>query len=112
MGVVREKRLSSENRETIALGSRLTAGLPVPELERRLHQWNRATDLGHRALAFYLHDKHVRRVFQDTGHSSAVHYAGSRLGMSRRRARELVEAGRVLAELPKVDEAFAEGRLS
>ncbi|MHC4481044.1 MAG: hypothetical protein ACYS1C_08790, partial [Planctomycetota bacterium] len=101
-----------EKSEKVVIGSKLTAGLPVEELERRLHRWNRATDLGHRALAFYLHDMQVRRVFQATGHSSAVHYATARLGMSRRRARELVEAGRALAELPKVDGAFAGGRLS
>lgn len=98
--------------EKVVCDVTLKAGLPVEELHRRLESLNRATDLGHRALAFYLHDMQERRVFQATGHSSAVHYATARLGMSRRRARELLEAGRALAGLPKVDEVFAAGQLS
>ena len=77
----------------------LTSGLPIDEVHRRLRDANRATDLGHRMLAFYLHEMQERRLFQTSGHSSAVHYATTRLGMSRRRARELVAAGRMLEQL-------------
>jgi hypothetical protein len=63
-------------------------------------------------LAFYLHDLQERRLFQTSGHSSAVHYATTRLGMSRRRARELLAAGRMLEQLEEIDSAFCKGELS
>ncbi len=90
----------------------LTSGLPIDEVHRRLREASRATDLGHRMLAFYLHEMQERRLFQTSGHSSAIHYATTRLGMSRRRARELVAAGRMLEQLEEIDSAFCKGELS
>lgn len=90
----------------------LVAGLSPEEVQHRLRDANRATDLGHRMLAFYLHEMQERRLHQLSGHSSAVHYATARLGMSRRRARQLVAAGRELTELSEVDTAFCRGDLS
>ncbi len=90
----------------------LVAGLSPEEVQRRLQEVNRATDLGHRMLAFYLWEMQERRLFQLSGHASAVHFATTRLGMSRRRARELVAAGGMLAKLEVLDGAFCRGELS
>ncbi|HGY90122.1 MAG TPA: HNH endonuclease [Planctomycetes bacterium] len=46
------------------------------------------------------------------GFASATHFAVERLDMKRRTARDLIAVGRALAELPLVDRAFAEGRIS
>ena len=56
-------------------------GLPVPELEQQLALANQITALGKRKLARYLFDMHERGVHMETGHSTVVHYAKSRLGM-------------------------------
>jgi len=53
----------------------------------------------------------ARGVHQETGHSSAVHYAAAREGLSRREARDLVAVGAALDELPAIDAAFRDGRL-
>ena len=41
----------------------LEAGLSAKELQRRLLAAHRATDLGHRMLAFYLHDMDRRSLY-------------------------------------------------
>ena len=48
---------------------------------------------------------------QANGHRLAVQYAEGRLGMDRRRAGELIAAGRKLRELPLVHGAFCEGTI-
>ena len=90
----------------------LVGGLPCEEVTRRCGLAHRAGEVCHRALAFYLHDLHARRLYQALGFSSAVHFAQNRLGMCRARAHELLATGARLAELPKLDEAFARGELS
>ena len=90
----------------------LQAGLSVHELHRRLRAAHRATDLGHRTLAFYLHDMQRRGVHASFSCSSAAHYAESRLGLGDRLARELVHLGARLLELDAVDLAFAAGLLT
>ncbi|MEW6747515.1 MAG: HNH endonuclease signature motif containing protein [Planctomycetota bacterium] len=90
----------------------LIAGLPIEELELRLQLANRTSEVGYRTTAFYLADMQERQVYQFTGHASAVHYAMNKLAMSRRQARDLLAAGRALAELRRIDEAFCTGELS
>lgn len=102
----------TQKESTTTLTLQLIAGLPPEEVQERLRDANRATDLGHRMLAFYLHEMQDRRLFQLSGHSSAVHYATTRLGMRRRRARQLVAAGAMLSELTEIDQAFCTGALS
>ena len=72
---------------------RLVAGLSEKRVRTELSKASRQTDAGHRALAFYLHEMQSRGLHQSTGHASAAHVAQSRLGLSRRSARELVSVG-------------------
>lgn len=87
-------------------------GLPIEELERELALANQITALGKRKLARYLFDMHERGVHMETGHSTAVHYARSRLGMNEPEANRYLLAGRRLDQLPLVDEALVAGEIS
>src|SRR5262245_36529033 len=89
----------------------LERGLCTRELEARLAAASRTTDIGRRALAFYLDDMEERRAFEVFGFRSAVHFAVARLGLSRREARDLVATGRKLRELERIDSAFSEGKI-
>ena len=93
-------------------GIELVAGLPSGELEQRLLQAHRETEVGHRQLAFYLHEMQARGVHQLFGYRSAVHYAVDRLDMHRRKAQMLVAVGAALLRLPAIDGAFAEGKIT
>lgn len=90
---------------------RLVRGLSESLVRRELGKASRHCDVGHRALAFYLHEMQSRGLHQSTGHSSAVHYAAARLGLHRRTARDLVSVGTALSALPLCDDAFCDGRL-
>lgn len=90
----------------------LVPDLPAEALRSRILGAHRLRDAGHRALAFYLHDMHRRGLHQLMGCVSAVQFAVKVLGLDRRTARELLAAGNALAELSRIDAAFAEGRLS
>ncbi len=91
---------------------RLVPGLAWKEKDRVLRASKRHTDVGHRVLAYYLSDMDERRESQLLGYPSAAEYAVHRLDMPRRSARELIQVGRALCELTKIDRAFAEGSLS
>ena len=90
----------------------LVAGLPSAQLEQRLLQAHRATEVGHRLLAFYLHDMQTRGVHQVLGFRSAAHFAMERLDMCRAKAHKLVAVGSALRGLRVVDHAFATGQVS
>ncbi len=90
----------------------LCPGLPVAELHARLLYCLHLREVGHRGLAFYLAEMDERGLHQVTGHRTAAHYAEGRLEMSRRLAQQLIFVGKALCELPSIDAAFAEGRLS
>ena len=87
-------------------------GLPTPQLHEQLERANVLSNVGKRQLARYLHDMEERKVYAESGHASAVHFASAKLGCSRRLAQQLVQVGRELLELPKVDEALVDGKLS
>jgi len=90
---------------------KMETGLGHDEVDRRLARALRGGEVFHRALAFYLHELRQRRLFQAFGFSDVVDYAEQRLGMKKSKAYELLATGRSLAELPRLDQAFAEGRL-
>jgi hypothetical protein len=96
---------------TNGAASRLRSGLPARELEDRLVSAARRTDVGLRELAFYLADMDARGVHQLLGYASALQFAAERLEIGRRKAYELIAAGKALEDLPKIDAAFFEGRL-
>ena len=68
----------------------LVEGLGAAEVARRLETGSRLSDTGQRMLAFYLFEMERGRLYQVTGHSSTAFYAEARLGLERRRTRELV----------------------
>ncbi len=90
----------------------LVAGLSSGELEQCLQQAHRDTEVGHRRLAFYLHEMQARGLHQILGYRSAIHYAVERLDMHRRKAQMLVAVGSALLRLRVVDRAFASGEIS
>ncbi|MFT7618110.1 MAG: Holliday junction DNA helicase RuvB [Planctomycetota bacterium] len=87
-------------------------GLDAEALECALVSYNRKSDVARRALAFYLDDMHSRGLHQSLGFVSAVQFACQRLDMSRRLARTLIAVGSALRDLPLIDEAFCQGRIS
>jgi Holliday junction DNA helicase RuvB len=87
-------------------------GLPIEEVDRRVAQANRAGDLGARVLAFYLADLAGRGGHQQMGYRSVIQYAQRRYHMRPSTAREHIAVGRALDDLPEIDDAFCEGRLS
>ena len=90
----------------------LIKGLCAELIDERLRSVCRLSDVGHRATAFYLADLHTRGLHQALGMPTTVAYAVRSLGMSRRQARELLDAGRRLQELTRIDAAFAASELS
>lgn len=97
---------------TATMEVELVPNLPVEELRSKLISANRATDVGHRELAFYLSDMDARRVQQALGYPSTVAFAVKCLGMSRRQARDLLAVGKALVPLARIDAAFGDGVLS
>ena len=92
-------------------GFQLVDGLGADEIDVRLRRSCRTADLGNRTTAFYLADLHERGLHQSLGFPTTVAYAVRALGMSRRKARELLHAGLRLRELRAIDEAFAGSRI-
>ncbi|MDJ0973540.1 MAG: AAA family ATPase [Planctomycetota bacterium] len=90
----------------------LRQGLALDEVEAHLTQFARLNDAGQRGLAFYLVEMEDRRLWQETAHACTRDYAEDRLGLDRRRVGELITVGRKLLELPAIDRAFCEQRLS
>ncbi len=90
----------------------LMEGLPLHELHARLLLCLNLRETGTRGLAFFLADMDRRGLHQSTGHRTTAHYAEGHLEMSRRHAQELIKVGKALRDLPAIDLAFGEGRLS
>jgi len=89
----------------------LHQGLAVSEVHSHLQQGLRLKDTGQRILAFYLTEMEDRRLHQASGHRSTIQFAGDRLGLDRRRARELIAVGHKLLGLPAIDGAFCEQKI-
>ena len=89
----------------------LREGLSGEETHRRIAHAYAKGGMTHRVVAFYLRDTEERGLHQLFGCRTAVQYAVSCFGMSKREARDLLTAGRALAGLPAIDEAFCGGRL-
>lgn len=107
-----EPRTALELSDTEGLKIQLTPGLRSDEMERRLLLAWRAGEVCNRALSFYLADMDERRLHLELGHPTTVTFAVKRLGLSKRRARDLLAAGRKLARLPKLDHALSVGELT
>ncbi len=90
-------------------GIELVEGLGFEEVKARLLRIGAVDEETNRALAFYLADVCARRLYEDGGHSCAVHFAEAQLEMKPRRARELIQVGRELRSLELVDDAFFAG---
>lgn len=93
-----------------ALG--MVAGLSGPEVCRRLKLANRTTEVGWRTTAFYLLELVENDHFKTAGYVSFAAYAEAELGLSERRAFELLRIGKHLAELRRLDTAFCRHELA
>jgi Holliday junction DNA helicase RuvB len=89
----------------------LETGLMFDEVKQRIGLAYAAAGLKHRVVAFYLADVDERGLHKLDGCRKAAQWAAARFGMSRREARDLLAAGKALMDLPKIDRAFAEGKL-
>jgi hypothetical protein len=89
----------------------LVPGLSSREKARRLLAANRASDIGQRTLAFYLHEMHTSGDYQDFGCASARQFATDKLEIPRTTALELLEAGSELTRLTRTDREFCAGEL-
>lgn len=89
----------------------LRQGLTLPQMKQRIAVAYAGAGLRHRVVAFYLQQVEARGLHQLEGFRGTAQWAGRHFAMSRREARELLAAGKALLELPRIDKAFAEGRL-
>jgi Holliday junction DNA helicase RuvB len=110
-GARAESASGRESMRSARVRFEMTEGLVAREVDREIGRGRRAGDIGHRVVAFYLADCADRGLHQAFGHSSVIPYAVKRHGLSRRRARDLIVAGRALRELRKIDRAFLAGEL-
>ncbi len=90
----------------------LVNGLAEEKLEKRIAKFNRIASAGERCLGFYLLDFQIRGLFRKKGFSSTAQYALMKHQIPKRKTRELIRISRALEELPLIDAAFEEGRLS
>ena len=86
--------------------------LPAEELAAEFIASRRDCDVDHYRQAVCLSEMEERGVCQLLGYSSVQHFASKKSDMSRRQARDLIAVGKALGELPQIDEAFCEGRIS
>jgi Holliday junction DNA helicase RuvB len=98
--------------EAAASRRNLIRGLGPDPLAARLRAPVRTTGFGHRELSFYLADMDARGIHQYFGFAKAAQYAEEKLDLGRRTALELIAVGHALEELPKIDAAFFEERIS
>ena len=90
----------------------LRRGLAATGIDGELVRASQARNVTCRILAFYLDELQESGKFRDLGYSCLAQYADLRLGIERRRARELCQAGRALTVLTQIDQAFLAGSLS
>ena len=90
----------------------LEFGLAASDVFDRLRHAADQEGCAKRVLAFHLDQVHERKLWFATPYSSTEHFAAEQLDMSARRCREYVDAGRALRNLPLLDEAFLQGRVS
>ncbi len=90
----------------------LVNGLAEEKLEERIVRFVGIANIANRCLGFYLLDFDARGLFRKRGFSSTAQYALIEHQIPKRKTRELLRISRALEELPLVDEAFSEGRLS
>ena len=89
---------------------RLVSGLSAVDADAQVARGIRLCDAGKRSVAFYLYDIQVRKLYQEFGYSSVIQYAVKRHRLKPTSARDLIESGRLLSELPGCDASFCEGR--
>ena len=106
------ERLARNGGMTTAQDLGLEFGLSAPEVFDRLRHAADQEGCAKRVIAFHLDQVHSRELWFATPYSSTEHFAEEQLDMRSRRCREFVQAGRALRNLPLLDEAFLEGKVS
>ena len=90
----------------------LIKGLAEDVLIEKICETDRLHGVTDRALGFYLLDFNNRGLFKKHGCSSTAQFALMKLHISTRRTRELLRIARQLENLPLLDEAYSEERIS
>ena len=91
---------------------KLIKGLSERVLLKRIARCLRLTGLGERALGFFLLDLHRRGLYRRFGFAGTIQFALIRFQIPPKKTRELLRVARALEELPRIDRAFAAGRLT
>jgi len=90
----------------------LRKGLSEKTLLLRIGRFNRLRFVGERGLGFYLLDFDRRGLYRKHGFSKTTQFSQLRFYIPPRMTRELMRIDRALEELPQIDDAFAEGKIS
>jgi len=91
---------------------KLRKGLGEKILLKRIGFFNRMRCVGERGLGFYLLDFERRGLHRKLGFSKTSQFAQMRYHVPQRKTRELLRIARALEELPLIDDAFSEGKIS
>ena len=90
---------------------RIEYNLKAAEVDRRIRQAAEAVKMDETVLAFYLKEMKERKLYNEFGCSSTVHYAETVCGLSDRKTRYLLFIGEKLERFRKIRESFVEGRI-
>ena len=91
---------------------KLRDGLAEEALFARIHRLQRIWGASERALGFYLQDLDQRGLYRKHGFADTIQLAAEEFQIPAKKTRELLRTARALAELPRIDEAYAGGRVS
>ena len=87
------------------------AGLPADEVDARVARAVRIADRGDAVAAFYLLEVDARRLYDQWGYASTIHYAQEAHDMSRDRAYRLLQAARACERCPDLRRAFDDAEI-
>ena len=90
---------------------RIEYNLEAVEVDRRIREAAEAVKMDETVLAFYLKEMKERKLYNEFGFSSTVHYAEGICGFSVRKTRYLLFIGEKLERFRKIREYFMGGRI-
>ncbi|MHC9543793.1 MAG: hypothetical protein AB9903_30135 [Vulcanimicrobiota bacterium] len=90
----------------------LTHGLSGPEVHRRALEARKLFGKAQKALAFWINEIDVRKIYRELGCSNIYHYATTHLAPGEHTIAEMVRTGKALEHLPLLSQAYEEGEIS
>jgi len=98
--------------DRIVRASQFVPSLSASAVDQLLRRHERRAVCARLLTAAYLLDLAERRLFRQLGYSSVMHYGTHALGLSPREVWERLRMARALHELPLIEAALRDGRLS